>query len=247
MTMIRQFSRSAMLALLGVSSTGAFAGEWGLGVGIASQQTPQVGTDPQVFLFPFPSYEGERLSLNFGAGSYALARSESFSLTLEAQLRFDGYDPKDSEELSGLNERDASLDAGLGISLTRDWGVLSLKLLGDTLGVHEGYELSARYEYPFEFGRLTVVPSVGLTLPSDELVTYYYGVRAAEVTSRRQAYRGDAVINPTLGASFSYELSEQWQLIGGGEYVFLGDGITDSPIIERDHELTVFSAIVFKF
>jgi len=247
MSTIKQVLSSSVVGFLSAATASVMAGEWGMGIGVASQQTPQVGTDPQVFLVPFPSYRGERLNLDFGSASYALARTETFSLSLEGQLRFDGYDPDDSEELRGLNERDVSFDAGIGLAFTQDWGVLSLKLLGDTLGVHEGYELSARYEYPVVRGRLTIVPSVGLTMPSDALVEYYYGVRPAESTARRAAYQGESVVNPTLGATFLYQLSDSWQLIGGGETTFLGDGIADSPIIERDYEVTVFSAIVYTF
>ncbi|MEQ8515515.1 MAG: MipA/OmpV family protein [Chromatocurvus sp.] len=225
----------------------ASAGEWGLGIGVAAQQTPQIGTDPQVFVLPFPSYQGDRLSVDFASASYALVQSEEFRFSLEGQLRFDGYDPDDSDELTGLKRRKMTFDAGLGLSITKDWGRLNVKLLGDAFGVHEGYELSTSYEYPVTINRWTIVPSLGLTMPSDDLVQYYYGVRVNEANNRRPAYQGKSVVNAVLGVNVLYQLGDRWQLMGGGQYVRLGDGITDSPIIERDHELTVYSAIVYRF
>ena len=246
---MRQAVSKSLAVSLGTTilAAGVSAGEWGLGMGIAAQQTPQIGTDPQVVVLPFPSYTGERLSLDFGSASYALTRSEQFRVTLEGQLRFDGYEPDDSDDLTGLDERDITLDAGLGFSSSNDWGIVRVKLLADALGVHEGYELSASYEYPLQFDRWTVVPSIGVQMPSDELVEYYYGVRPEEATERRPFYKGKSVVNATVGATAFYSLGSRWQFMGGGQYVRLGDGITDSPIIERDYEFTVFSAIVYRF
>lgn len=230
-----------------LASADSDAGEWGLGVGVAAQQQPQVGTDTQVVLFPFPSYEGERLSLGFGWGGYALTTSERFRVAIEGQLRFDGFDPDDSAELSGLQTRDLTLDAGFSITSGHDWGVLTFKALADALGVHEGYEISASYQYPMEFNRWTFVPTIALNWPSAELVEYYYGVRLEEATERRPAYEGGSVLNASAALNIGYALSESWEIIGGAEYTQLGDEITDSPIIEKDHEVIMYSAIVYRF
>lgn len=235
------FAGGAML------SAAVSAGEWGLGVGVAAQQAPQVGTDPQVVLLPFPSYRGERLTMDFGSVSYAVSQSEDVRISVDGQLRFDGYDPGDSEELGGLKERDLTLDAGLSLRMRKPWGTLNFRFLTDTLGVHDGYEFSAAYEYPVTLNRWTLVPSLGVTMPSDDMVDYYYGVRPGEATSRRPSYKGSAVINTTIGATVLYELSDRWQVMGGGQYTDLGDEITDSPIIERDYQMIVYSAIVYRF
>ena len=104
------------LIALSLIPTDCYAGEWGLGIGIAAQRPPQKGTYTQVVALPFPSYEGERLSLGFGSIGYALANTERFRFAVEGQLRFDGYDPDDSQALAGLEERDVTLDAGFSIT-----------------------------------------------------------------------------------------------------------------------------------
>lgn len=223
------------------------AGEWGLGVGVAARKPPQLGADTEVVAMPFPFYEGERLHASFGTVSYALATSDRVSFALEGQLRFDGYDPDESAALSGMKERDVTLDAGFSLSTSHDWGIASLKVMGDALGVHKGYEISASYQYPIQHNALTIVPSLSVDVPSAELVDYYYGVRTAEAITDRQAYTGKSVVNVSVGVTMMYQVADHWQLIGGAEYVRLGDGITDSPIIENDHEATVFSALVYRF
>lgn len=223
------------------------AGEWGLGLGVAAQRPPQQGTDTQVVVLPFPSYEGERLSLDFGSVSYALSNSKRFRIAAEGQLRFDGYDPNESAALAGLEERDLTLDVGFSLTTGGEWGIASFKVLGDALGVYEGYEISASYLYPMQFKRLTVIPSLGVKMPSDELVEYYYGVRISEETADRSAYSGRSTVNLAASINLMYELPSNWEILGGAEYTRLGSGITASPIIERDSEVIVYSAIVYNF
>jgi len=223
------------------------AGEWGLGIGFAARQPPQQGAATEVVALPFPSYEGEQLSLGFGWISYALTNSERFRLALEGQLRFDGYDPDASAELTGMKPRDLTLDAGFSITTGDAWGIANLKVMADALGKHEGYEVSVAYQYPIQLERWTIVPSIGVNLPSAKLVDYYYGVQITEATAGRPSYSGRSVVNTSVGVNLMYEVNSHWQVIGGAEYIHLGSGITDSPIIERDHDAGLYSAVVYHF
>ncbi len=223
------------------------AGEWGLGIGVAAQRPPQEGTDDQVVILPFPSYQGDRLRLDFGSVGFALTTSEKFRVELEGALRFDGYDPDDSDALTGLARRDLTFDAGASVTTAGAWGSVGLQFMVDALGVHEGYELSATYQYPIQWNRLSIVPFVSAKWASAELVEYYYGVRLEETTLDRPEYSGDAVLNLALGMNLGFALASNWELIGGFEYTRLGTEITDSPIIARDHEVIMYSAIVYRF
>lgn len=239
-------SVAAVIGLFFVPAESA-AGEWGLGVGVAAQQPPQEGADRQVVVLPFPTYEGERLTANFGSIAYALANTGQLRFAVEGQLRFDGYDPDESAALEGLEERDPTLDAGFSITASRDWGIASLKVMTDVLGVHEGYEISASYQYPLEFDRWTIVPGITASWPSDDLVDYYYGVRADEATADRPAYSGGSVMNASASIDATYSLAPRWDVVGGAEYTRLGDEITDSPIIAKDYEAIMYGAIVYRF
>jgi outer membrane protein len=235
-----------LMALI-LISVDCSAGEWGLGAGVAAQRPPQEGTDTQVVFWPFPSYEGERLSLGFGYGSYVLSSSERVRVAVEGQVRFPGYDPDSSAALDGLKRQDLTLDLGFSLTVSDEWGIATFKLMADTLGVHEGYEISAFYQFPIQLHRLTVVPAIGLKLPSDDLVEYYYGVEPTETAAGRPAYSGNSTLNATVRLDLMYELSSDWEIIGGAEYTRLGDGITDSPIIARSNEVIMYTAIVYHF
>ena len=246
MKQARNLPMVALVSLILISAD-CRAGEWGLGAGVAAQRPPQEGTDTEVVFWPFPSYEGERLSLGFGYGSFALLSSQRFRVAAEGQLRFPGYDPDSSAALDGLKRRDLTLDLGFSFMASGEWGIATFKLLGDTLRVQEGYEISALYQYPIQFNRLAIVPAIGIELPSDELVRYYYGVEPTETADGRPAYSGKSTLNTTARLDLMYELSSEWEIIGGAEYTHLGEGITDSPIIARSNEVVIYSAIIYHF
>lgn len=223
------------------------AGEWGVGVGIALNQAPHRGVDTDIVGGPFPFYEGERLSVGFGSMSYRLINSDKLQFSLLGRARFDGYDPDKSSALSGMQKRDPSFDVGFSAGTGGLWGIASLTVSGDALGVHKGFEVSALYEYPIQLRRWTIVPSVGVNWRSAELIDYYYGVRATEASSSRAQYNGRAATNVSVGLSGAYKINGHWSAIGGVEYVRLSDSIQSSPIIESNHEASVFSALVYRF
>jgi outer membrane protein len=125
--------------------------------------------------------------------------------------------------------------------------VAQLKVLGDLTGTHEGFELSASYEIPYQIGRRTMGLAIGLNWRSKELVDYYYGVRAGEARNGRPTYAGRSATNASVGLTVDYKLNDHWHVLGGSEYVRLGDGITASPIIARNYEASVFSALLYRF
>lgn len=225
----------------------ANSGEWGIGVGIAHNRPAQKGAEPELTGGPFPFFEGERLSLGFGSVSYVIADTGGILLSLEGQARFDGYDPAKSDALTGMRKRNPAMDAGFSLSSGGAWGHAELKILGDITGTHKGYEVSATYQLPYRSDRWTLVRSIGLSWRSENLVDYYYGVRANEAQAGRPSYTGRAGLNATVGLAVDYMLTDRWHAVGGADLTYLGDNIKDSPIIDKNHEASVFTALVYRF
>ena len=245
--MKRPYGVLPILAAILLSPLESRAGEWGLEFGVAGYLPPHEGSDAEVFALPFPYYRGERLSVDLGSISYALTSSENVTVAVEGRIRFEGYDPESSTALAGMEERDPTFDAGFSVVGTYDWGIASLRVAGDVLGVHEGVEVTAAYQYPIELEHWTLIPSVAAQWRSANLVEYYYGVRSGEARDGRPAYSGKSVVNTSLGATALRHFNSHWGFVAGAEYVRLGDGIKDSPIIDKDYEATVYSAVVYRF
>lgn len=122
-----------------------------------------------------------------------------------------------------------------------------MKVLGDLTGTHEGYELSAAYQFPYQAGRWTLVPTLGLNWRSKKLVDYYYGVRVGEARDGRPGYSGRSTTNVFAGLTLDYELTSHLHILGGAQSTYLGNGIRMSPIVERNYEANVFSALLYRF
>lgn len=223
------------------------AGEWGIGSAIAHFQPSQKGVQSESIGMPYVTYHGERLNIDLAAVSYTLFKSAEIQISMEGELRFDGYDPKDSPALAGMEKRKSSFDAGIGVARAGPWGVMKLIILGDITGTHEGYEARAQYEVPYMVNRLLIAPAVGVSWLDDALVDYYYGVRLDEATSTRSQYSGGSTKNAYVHLSLGYIISDSMELLAGLKLVRLGENIEASPIVDKKYETSAFSAVQYKF
>lgn len=233
-------------ATLAVSLPSA-AGEWGIGPAVASLSAPQRGVENEVIALPYISYQGERLKVDLASISYAFYQTESIEIAVNGQFRFDGYEPKDSPALTGMEKRESAFDTGLSITGNTGWGSLNLELMGNISSAHEGFEATASYQLPYVSGRWMVAPSVGLSWMDDSLVDYYYGVQAHEATTDRPAYFGNSTVNLFAEVTGGYQFNERIHLLAGVKYTQFGNEITDSPIVDHDFQTTAFTALLFKF
>ena len=223
------------------------AGEWGIGVAAGYFQPPQSEVKGQHLALPYFTYQDEHLSIDLGAITYTLSQSEEIKISLDGELRFEGYEPDDSPALSGMEKRSPSFDAGIGVASPVLDGEMKVMILGDLTGTHEGYEARAQYQIPYMFNRWVLVPAVGVSWLDKSLVDYYYGVRQDETTPNRSYYSGNPSTNPFVELGFGYSFSNHLELTGGVKYVRLGKNITASPIVDQAYDASGFSALQYKF
>jgi outer membrane protein len=236
-----------LLLTLACTSAPAAAGEWGLGAAVAHFQPPQRGIEGEFLGVPYVSYRGERLTVDVATASFSLVESGSLRFSLEGELRFAGYEAADSPALIGMADRDPALDAGFGVSHRSRWGEVKAVILGDISGTHQGYEVRAQYRRPYLIERLLIAPGFGVSRLNNRLVDYYYGVRADEVGMDRPQYDGIATTNLFVELALAYTLSDRLELLGGMKYVWLGDAIEASPIVDRAYDSNAFAALQYKF
>ena len=236
-----------LIALNTLASAPVAAGEWGIGLATMAQQTPQIGADTESLLLPYFRYQGEHLRLDLATIGYAWQVSDTVEIAAIGEFRFDGYDPADSDALTGMAKRRPAFDAGISAAHMADWGILRLDALHDITRTHSGYEFRAAYQYPFQSGPLLLAPSIGVSWQSRSLTNYYYGVRAGEASANRPAYATGAATNVFAELAVSYALGEKFELLGGASYTRLDKGIRRSPVIEHDERTMAFAAVLFKF
>lgn len=216
---------------------------WGLGLGAIVNDSPYAGEGTRVMPIPLLSYNGERFYFRVGGAGWRIVENDSFELAAVGKLRFDGFDVKDlgREELAGngidyrlLEDRDKGFDVGLNMKWTGSAGEIEVELLADATDTSGGQEASIQYGYPFELGRGTLTPNVGVSWQSKDMANYYYGTLAEEVARGVPDYKPGAVTLPSGGLSYFRPIGEKWSLMAFAKYTRLPDEIQDSPLIEPD-------------
>lgn len=240
------------LALLALPAT-AFAqelpapsGNWSVGAGVAVIDSPYAGEGSRVRPFPLVSYDGTRVFLRGTSGGVHLYQSRRFTFDAILSARMDGFDIHDlgrSELLANgvdaslLSDRDDGLDAGLRATFGSTWGAISLEAVHDITDTSDGYEISLDYRYTWLFDGATLTANVGASRMSSDLAGYYFGILDEEVARGVAAYSPGSAVVPKIGLMTTHAIgSTQWQLLGAVEYQFLPSEISDSPLLESDHD-----------
>ncbi|MBE0370192.1 MipA/OmpV family protein [Pseudoalteromonas aurantia] len=150
-----------------------------------------------------------------------------------------------------IANRKWAIDSGLlGHWYINDSSKLSMQWLHDVSGVYRGHHAKVTYHY--EFRAISKLPVnvrliAGVHWKENALVDYYYGLRSSDEIDEQLYYQGRSVLNPFLGATLQYKLTDDWQLKASVKRQFLGAGITDSPLIRKDDVNYFFIGGVYAF
>lgn len=220
---------------------------WGLGVGAIAQDLGYKGQGSDSMVVPIIYLDTGRFFLMGPRAGYRLVEGEAFNLSAIANYRFDGYESDDSRALEGMDDRDGSLDAGFEAQYRAGFGEFTLSAVTDTLDNHSGQEVSLRYGYPVKVPRGSITPFIQTSWLSDDLVDYYYGVRADEVREGRSAYNPGSTNNFTAGVTGNWFLNRRHMLFLNAGYQWLGSEIEDSPIIDSDTGASAILGWIYTF
>lgn len=218
---------------------------WSIGVAVAARQSPYAGEGTRVRPLPLVTYEGDRIFWRGVSGGVHLFRGDSVTVDAVVAGRFDGFKIKDlgrrellanGIDAARLEDRDDGLDVGLAASVRGRAGEFKLSALADVTDASGGYEIAAEYARAFKWGRTTVIPGAGVRWMSADLVRYYYGTLDEEVARGLARYAPGSAVVPQVSVAFSRPLGEKWKLLGGLDYRFLPNRITDSPLSEPDSD-----------
>ncbi len=218
-----------------------------LGGGALISDRPYIDTDWMICPVPLSAYEGDPLSLWDMAGGYPLPAGKGWSIGPVVQPRFQGYGEEDSSALWGMDDRNWSIDAGIGASWMTKIGRFGLSGVTDMLGRHKGQELEFSYTVLFKLGGLDFIPSAGMRWKSQDLVDYYYGVRPREAMAGRPAYEGENALDPFVRLTMRHKLTGRWSLLAFAQYEWLDDEIKSSPIVDADYDASFMVGMLYSW
>lgn len=218
-----------------------------LGAGVVVTPKPYAGADSEILPLPVIGlrykafyFEGIRMGLRGRP-------TQHLELDGFVQARFDGYEEDDAPVLTGMADRDMSLDAGFGITGKWDGSEIGLTVLIDALDESGGHEFDLNVGFPFEAGRWRLKPLATVAFLSKDLVGHYYGVLPGEATPDRAAYEGDDTINLRFGFQALRPWDNGWSLLLRAEAVAYGDAIKQSPIVDDKLGMRARAALFYTF
>ncbi len=174
---------------------------------------------------------------------------EGFELGAVTGWRF-GRDQDDGARLRGLGDVDGGLALGgyaaYRFGMVSAFASYSHQATGDETGGLLRFGLETRIPMS---GRMTLTALGGATWASDDYMQSYFGVSAAQATrTGLSAYSASAGIKDVhVGLNAELPLADVWTLRLTGRYARLVGDAADSPIVERQDQLTGGVGLTYKF
>lgn len=220
---------------------------WGVGLGIISGDEGYTGlgsdsTAVPIFIVNYGNFY--LMGPKFG---YQLYGNDNYTFGLTGNYRLDGYEAEDSPSLTGMDDRDGTLDLGIEYSYDTGFGKIGVEVVADTLGTHEGYQADVSFSYPINFDNGQLSPYIGAEYRSDDLVDYYYGVKSTEVTQMRQFYQADSAVNTVMGIRSTWFSGPHHRFVAMLQLKAFDDSIKDSPIVDADYAYNMIFGYAYVF
>ena len=225
------------------------SGQWGVGIGVIGRSSPYVGSDTNVTqVIPAITYFGERLQWVGPSLRYGLWGSDTFRFAVNATYRVGAYEESDSPILVGLGDRDNTLMAGVGLVYDGPNRIdVDFRYQHDVLDRFGGGTAELRVSRGFQTGNVSWGPSIGVNWLSSDLANYDFGVPLRDDIPGRPAYDVGSTVTVEGGIGGMLEITEHWRFVIDVSAEYLGDDISDSPIVDDDYVLKGFAAITYTF
>ena len=199
-------------------------------------------------------YRGEKFNADEKTASYKFFDNGKYQIEVIGNNDNRGYKANDSTKLTGMAERKNSWDLGGRVAAKTGMGTISLAATGDVSGKHKGQEVDLAFSQDlFRKGprgnprSVSVDFQAGVKWQSDEVVDYYYGVKSGESTVTRAAYNGQDAITPYVGVTARTNIAQHVTFDVGAVYKHYPDEITDSPIVDKDHDVELTAGLTYWF
>lgn len=221
-----------------------------LGASVIYMQSPYKGGQDRYLPFPIVNYDSDNFYIHSLQAGYYLWKDRQDQLSLTVLGSPQQYDPDDNDDgdMKTLNKRHMTLMAGASYNHIAEWGIVRTTLAGDVLNNSNGFIWDLAYLYRFELGDFSLTPGIGALWSSANQNRYYYGVSSAESSrSGLNRYHPDDSWSPYLQLGADYKINTNWRASLVGRYSRLGSEVKDSPMVDNNSQLTVWTGVSYTF
>ena len=226
--------------------------KWGFNTGLgASLRTSEYkGIDSLGSPLPLIGYEGKWLYLRGLDGGVHVYRDhyQEFNIQLSYLPQNFYASWSDNSRMKRLDDRYSTLMAGLNYTLRTLYGQASATVSTDILGVNNGIKADVAYAYPMRFENVMFSPAVGVQWTDTNYNDYYYSISSSESrASGFKEYSPESTFSPYAGLTMRVILTEDWSAVANAKALFLGNEITDSPMVERTTTYSFSAGLLYAF
>lgn len=98
------------------------------------------------------------------------------------------------------------------------------------------------------FQNIVVYPEVGIERQSNQYANYYYGINSGESNlTGYSTYNAPATNNLIAGFMVEIPVVDNWYVNLYGRRKWLGNGINNSPVMNRSFQDNIFAALAYRF
>jgi len=245
--------RAGLLAtfiMLTTAAQAVAATEIAVGIGGNVTFTPYKRYDTQWTLLPMIDLDSEYLYIRGTTAGVKICNLDFLEVSVFGAYDATSFDTTDTSDarLRLLQDRDASVAAGMEIRLLTPYGMLHASAARDILNNSNGWNGALGYVYSVELGPLEIIPAAGLYWSDSRYTSYYYGISGRESRKSGLApYDPGGRSSPYLGLTMSYSLTDTWDIFCSGEIVFLDGEIQDSPMVGKSQIRSLTIGIMYTF
>jgi outer membrane protein len=221
--------------------------QWGMGLGVDVQQEAyrDMGNDTQGI--PLIYFENYWVRVLGPSVELKLPPAGPVSFRLKARYSMDGFEASDSPYLAGMAEREDGVWIGGEATWHMPFVNLSAEVMGDASSNSEGRQFKLQADRRFASGKFSFTPRLAAVHLDQEYVGYYYGVNASEAIPGRAQYGGESTVNMEVGLRIDYTLSPKQNVFLDLRSTRLGDGIKESPLVDRSSQTGLRVGYLYRF
>ncbi|MDQ7068086.1 MAG: MipA/OmpV family protein [Sulfurimonas sp.] len=222
-----------------------------VGLGPYLQTQPYKGVDPLLVPSPVVFFDNGIFYVRWSrVGVYFLGNkgdefSWGFSLTM--QPRVYGYKAEDSDYLTGMDDRETTIEGGLAYSASYKKMYIETMLITDMLARYDSWLFKTEIGDEYTLGNFTFYPSLILIYESDEFVNYYYGVKESEATFNRPQFTPGAGWQLGAQTFIDYPFTDKLSGLINLRVDRLPTSALNSPLIDSDYIYSGIVSLIYTF
>ena len=192
---------------------------------------------------------------------YQIMVEEYWQLDLIAKAYMQGYDSEaliehgggDDELLAGLREREVTVGMAIRYSHFFNEALFSIDFALASAGDDEhgehvtGFIIDSFYSHLLPYRNWDIYLGAGLAYFNQDIVDYYLGISADEVTATRPEHTAQGGFRAQAEVYAQYPLSASWSFHAGITQSIYSNNVKESPLVKSNKLTQVMLGVLYVF